>query len=147
MGSSLPSDPPSAGGGNCRHLRCRDAQPQGEPVAGADKRGMQVEHVNQPEPGTWQAGCGCCRAKPGQRVGGTTAGVVHLDHDAAGHRPDAKGDWRAAMPPCVSYGFGHAKDQFLKPGVRDMDPARRGDGVPSLGCGWFDQVERGRGLL
>jgi hypothetical protein len=108
---------------------------------------MQVEHVDKPEPSTWQAGRACGGGESGQWVGRTEAGVVHVDHDTAGRRPDAQGHWRAAMPPSVGYGFGHAKDQLLEPGIRDMAAAGRGDGVPGLGSGWFDQVDRGRGLL
>ena len=98
-----------------------------------------------PAPG--QVRRACCGGEPGQRVGRTGAGVVHVNHDTAGHGPDTQGHRRAAMTPRVSYGFGHAQDQLLEPGVRDMAAAGRGDGVPGLGCGWFGQVERGRGLL
>ena len=108
---------------------------------------MQVEHVDKPEPGTWQAGRACCGGEPGQWAGRTRAGVMYVDHDTAGRRPDAQGYRRAAMPPRVGYGFGYAKDQLLEPGVRDMAAAGRGDGVPGLGGGWFEQVDRGRGLL
>src|SRR6185437_16806563 len=63
-------------------------EPDGEAVPGADQRGVQAEHPDEPEPGSVQSWPGPRGGEPRQRVSGSRAGVVNTDQHPLGRGPD-----------------------------------------------------------
>src|SRR5215831_6599378 len=100
---SSPAARVAAEGSPSRRGRSRRAwqvpEPDGEPVAGAPERDVEVELVDDPEPEPKSAvgGAACGGDEACQAIGRARAGVVNGDHDSVRSGPDAHGCRRAAV--------------------------------------------------